>query len=96
MLDNEQQLVMGLGQRFPSLENALEMEIIAIGHAPLKRYVGFLAGGSLGRVSHLNRAFHYSIAPKRKRWILPVWVFGRATVNFAQRGYLYGAIVAFA
>ena len=23
-----------------------------------------------------------------KRWILPVWVFGRAVVNFTERGYL--------
>ena len=24
----------------------------------------------------------------RKRWILPVWVFGRAGVNVTERGYL--------
>jgi len=30
----------------------------------------------------------------RKRWILPVWVFGSASMNFTERGYLNGAIVA--
>ncbi len=30
----------------------------------------------------------------RKRWILPVWVFGSASMNFTERGYLNGAMVA--
>ena len=32
---------------------------------------------------------------RRKRWILPVWVLGRASVNTIERGYLKGAIAAF-
>src|SRR5215469_12115162 len=30
----------------------------------------------------------------RKRWILPVWVFGSASMNLTERGYLNGAMVA--
>ena len=36
------------------------------------------------------------VAPdrRRKRWIFPVCVFGSASTNFTDRGYLKGAIVA--
>ena len=30
----------------------------------------------------------------RKRWTFPVCVFGNASMNFTERGYLYGAMVA--
>ncbi len=30
----------------------------------------------------------------RKRWIFPVGVFGSASMNFTERGYLNGAMVA--
>ncbi len=31
---------------------------------------------------------HVASSRSRKRWILPVCVFGKASVNFSERGYL--------
>jgi hypothetical protein len=49
------------------------------------------------RLRHLlspHEAPDGGLCRSRKRWILPVWVFGSASMNFTERGYLNGAMVA--
>src|SRR5580704_14212890 len=45
-------------------------------------------------LAHLSRLAHCAPGLSRKRWIFPVCVFGSASMNFTDRGYLNGAMVA--
>src|SRR6516164_1503057 len=57
---------------------------------------GFLCGNvAEGEARHLLSPHERPwLCRSRKRWILPVWVFGSASINFTERGYLNGAMVA--
>src|ERR1700720_4651988 len=48
----------------------------------------------LVRLAHRSGLAHDAPGRRRKRWIFPVGVFGSASVNFTERGYLNGAMVA--
>ena len=57
VLDDEEQLVMRRRQRLLRVEHALEMQVIAIGHAPGERHLRAFLGGIVGLAAHVTNAF---------------------------------------
>ena len=57
VLDDEQQFVMRARQRLLRVEHALEMQIVAVGHALLERHLRAFLGGIVGLAAHVTSAF---------------------------------------
>src|SRR5690349_25091165 len=67
VLDDEQQFVMRVRERLLRVQDAFQMQIIAVGHAPFERHLGSLARGVVGLAGHVTSAFlRYSTVSQRR------------------------------
>jgi hypothetical protein len=64
VLDDEQHLVMGVGPCLLRVQDQVQRQVIAIGHAPVKGHLRALAGGIIGGFGHGGLMW-------RRRGVLP-------------------------
>ncbi len=64
VLDDEQHLVMGVRQRRLGVEDTIEAQVVAIGHASREGHLGALAGGVVGLAAHRRRLRSGGIGPR--------------------------------
>jgi len=57
VLDDEQQFVMRVRERLLRVQEAFQMQIVAVGHAPFERHLGSLTRAVVGLAGHVTSAF---------------------------------------